>query len=146
MILFAIYCLFYPFINAVFNNFVIRYGRHNEPIEHRRIDSRAWHTVQSVEYSVNILAVCFFAYSLDIDSLWQSLSLAFVGISMRWVLFDIILNKMLGNDWNYIGGTVCIDKWFKNHSHLWLPSKILCLVICVALWIFVYNSIPIFYD
>jgi hypothetical protein len=45
-----------------------------------------------------------------------------------WVLFDLILNKLRGKPWNYLGENSFIDSIGKKHPSVYWIAKIVALV------------------
>lgn len=116
MLEFLIFTVIYTVIDAFNNKFVINKNQN-------------WHTTGFIKRVLVFIYIGYVAFN-PIPMIWWAdiFALAFIGGSIYWCIFDILLNKLRGLSWSHKGSGI-MDK-------LWI-LKPFCLFLDFAfIWIF----------
>jgi len=81
-----------------------------------------------------VLGLFLFQFiNLHIRDTWDVVNLSFVALTLRWVIFDITYNLLIGQKWYYKGSTAKLDKWLPNYVQFGL--KVLFLFISIPIFV-----------
>ena len=92
-----------------------------------------WHSAGAALTLIFCLTLSIFYITITGYSLIDLLSITFFLLSLRWILFDLMVNIMLKLKWNYVGTTSWFDRKLGRYG-LWL--KLVMLFFSVMILIF----------
>jgi hypothetical protein len=90
----------------------------------------------SVGAAVSVIIALLFGVSstLELSGVVDIISLMFIVLSIRWIVFDLSYNYFTGRRWDYYGTTSTMDIFFGKY-HLIVKSICLAVSICLTLYI-----------
>ena len=97
--------------------------------KHGKVTSAGWHkTSLWIRVCLCLGAVLIFY------GVWYHMILSFViGLNLAFTGYDIIINLIMGNDWDYIGGTSKMDLFFRRHRTIYWSAKLLLLTVLILI-------------
>jgi len=116
---------------AIFNGLVINWAHEHEPIA-RKLLSSQWHAIGTLtKLLVGLIPIVL---------LWKKwlymLSFALAYFIIQWSGYNIIINLLIGQSWDYIGGTSWVDLWGRSHPIWFWTLQVLSLVLAIAISIY----------
>lgn len=94
--------------------------------------SPIWHALEAAKYGVLVIFIIAMIQRRRIFDFYRCGQWLIVALTLRWIIFDIALNKMMGWNWYYVGNTGIIDQ-FIGYWGFWIKPVLLIfsiLVIC----------------
>jgi len=82
--------------------------------------------------------VCFIIAYNEFGIAWKLLPWMFWACSLYWFLFTVILNKLLGKAWFFVGTTAKTDKFIQRLAEIWqvdaekLMAAMMGIFLCIA--------------
>lgn len=127
-VVFGIMIFLIPLVYAVDQAFYIRY----KDITHARIDSRIWHASGWILRAIPVIMIGFIWWKNP----WLMLTLTgWYGI-LAWIFFDLVINWVNHNRWDYSGNGTIASIGYKLHMGLKLTMLVLTIV---ATFIHIFN-------
>lgn len=110
--LFLIFCFFYCIMDALRD---VQF----------RVTGKTNHTINAINYGLITSIISLLSlYNIKLDGWYEVFEIAFVMLTIRWILFDGFYNLFYKNSWIYQGDTALTDKWFKG----WIKMALKCLM------------------
>ena len=82
----------------------------------KKLDFHFWGAVVSIVIVTGMAFLCFIPFTID-----QIISIPFISLVLRWIVFDITLNVLMKKPWYYYGS---VTKGEKNAIPLLKNGKI----------------------
>jgi len=120
MIYLLLFFIFYPILDALFNYFVITEQQ------------KEWHFVGALKYLVICSFLPYMIYILKIPELYMVGQLIFIGLTLRWVIFDIFLNWFRCKKWYYVGNTAFLDRFLGNWQFIFKIFFLIYSIIAIV--------------
>lgn len=119
--------IYYIFIDSFFNYYIIRWNESGTVLrpkpEYVKMYSAIWHGLGALKYLLLLTYLMLVRISIYDIPLF---------LSMRWILFDLLLNMLRGKKFLYIGSG-SIDIFFKRYIKFISPEIFMFLIKIILL-------------